>query len=222
MRAWMLALLLAVPGWAAADCRAALDRAARSVVLIEGQGVYGSGVVIGHNRVLTAAHVVAGLDHIWVRVAGERRAASLVTRRPDDDLALLVAPTGDLPALPLARAPLAPGETVWAVGYPRGGPQRRGRGQFDYRRDGALYTSAPVDFGQSGGALLRCDGRRATLAGIVRAFGAERVDGELRRLDDLSVATAGTRVRDFLRHGAPLARVLMRFLHPAESVARAD
>ncbi len=223
MRARMLGMwLLCLPGWAAAHCDAALPGALRSVVPVEGAGVFGSGVVVARDRVVTAAHVVAGLDRIWVRLDGARRPATLVTQRPDDDLALLMVPTGDRAPLALARSGLRHGETVWAVGYPRGGPLHSGRGRFDYARGGALYTSAPVDFGQSGGALLRCEQSRLTLAGIVRAFGAERVDGELRRLDDLSVATAGTRLRAFLRRGRPLAAVLARFLRPALALARAE
>jgi S1-C subfamily serine protease len=89
-----------------------------------GQVQEGSSVVVGPERVLTNAHVVAGADRVSVAPAnGVGRAASVVFFDPSTDVAVLDVPDLDVGAVAVARPPGAAARNEVAVaGYPRGGP----------------------------------------------------------------------------------------------------
>jgi len=82
----------------------------------------GSGFVIAEDRVVTNAHVVAGVDRPVVELPGrEARDGQVVYFDPVDDIAVIA--VDDLEADPLEVAPVLPAGSSAAVqGYPHGGP----------------------------------------------------------------------------------------------------
>jgi S1-C subfamily serine protease len=106
----------------------ALEVAAQSVVRITGnafacgQSQSGSGFVVADDRVVTNAHVVAGVSAPVVEVPGKgAQAATVVYFDPTDDLAVLAVTS--LAADPLTlTSTLAAGSTGVTDGYPLGGP----------------------------------------------------------------------------------------------------
>ena len=106
----------------------ALSVAAQSVVRVVGnaaacgQSQSGSGFIIAPDRIVTTAHVVAGVTEPVVQtLAGEALTGRIVYFDPVDDLAVIA--VSDIIAEPLRRAPtLEPGSSAVANGYPYGGP----------------------------------------------------------------------------------------------------
>ena len=106
---------------------AAVKEARASVVKVTtqsrrcGQGQEGTGWVLGKDRIVTNAHVVAGAD--WIRVEGldDSALARVVVFDPERDLAVLDAPGLDAPALDRG-ADLKRGESGAVVGFPLDGP----------------------------------------------------------------------------------------------------
>ena len=106
----------------------ALDAAAQSVVRITGnasacgQNQAGSGFVISDDRVVTNAHVVAGVEQPVVETpAGQVLTATIVYFDPETDLAVIAVPGLDSPALTLGDT-AADGAKGVINGYPYGGP----------------------------------------------------------------------------------------------------
>jgi S1-C subfamily serine protease len=165
-----------------------LHRAQRGIVKIVGdaaecgRGQEGSGAVIAPQRVVTNAHVVAGVDAPTVQVGGtgDRLPARVVLFDPRKDVAVLAVP--DLRAVPLqlAKRDLIHSDDAVVAGFPRNGPFRAGAarvravlsasGEDIYGGAGvtrevySLYAN--VQQGNSGGPLLDTSGR---VAGIVFA-----------------------------------------------------
>ncbi|MEI2730558.1 MAG: MarP family serine protease [Dermatophilaceae bacterium] len=174
------------PGAAIASSDAVV-RAAASVVKVTGlaeacaRGQEGSGFVVATDRVLTNAHVVAGMPSPTVQVGGSRRSlpARVVVFDPARDLAVLAVDGLGVAPLPLGGQ-LADGDEAVVAGYPLDGPLRldpaRVRATVDavgsdiYDRPGvrrqvySLYTR--VEPGNSGGPLLDSAGR---VVGVVFA-----------------------------------------------------
>ena len=165
------ATLVNTPGVAAA---------ADSMIKITGvaeacnRGQEGSGWVVAPERVVTNAHVVAGMRTATLRIQGTGRsyAGHVVLFDPERDLAVLAAP--GLPAAPLTPGPeLGRGDGGVVAGFPLDGPYRldaarvrevvRARGADIYGQSGttrevySLY--ARVRPGNSGGPLLSTGGR---------------------------------------------------------------
>ncbi len=168
-----------------------LRAAQGSVVKVTGvaddcsRGLEGSGFVAerldGSARVVTNAHVVAGVDDPLVQPqgAGRRYPATVVAYDPARDLAVL-----DVPGLAAAALPRAPelerGAAAVVAGFPLDGPytlatarvrevvSAQGRDVYDsatvLRRVYSVYSQ--VQPGNSGGPLLTEDGR---VAGVVFA-----------------------------------------------------
>lgn len=164
----------------------ALNTAAQSVVRITGNayacGVSqsGSGFVVYDDRVVTNAHVVAGVTEPVVEtLSGQSLAGTIVYFDPVDDLAVIAVPGLDAPALPLGAT--LPANTDAAIeGYPYGGPFTSGAANVisvtspavpdiygETRNQREVYTlAADVREGNSGGPLLTLDG---SVAGVVFA-----------------------------------------------------
>ncbi|THJ68774.1 MarP family serine protease [Arthrobacter echini] len=163
-----------------------LAAAADSVVRITGtayqcgQNQTGSGFVIAPGRVITNAHVVAGVGEPVVEVPGEVALPGRVVRL-DTSRDLAVIAVDDLQAAPLPLGEeLENGTTAAFAGYPAGGPYRIQPASVQglspvlvnniYGVDAQPLTvyslAANVQQGNSGGPLLDLQGR---VAGVVFA-----------------------------------------------------
>ncbi|MFD6322013.1 MarP family serine protease [Streptomyces sp. NPDC058442] len=158
---------------------AAATRAAqRSTVKVEGvaglQGREGSGFVYATERVMTNAHVVAGIDRPTVRVGGVGRAyeARVVLFDPQKDVAVLYVPELQAPVLRFDDD-AGRGDPAVVAGYPQDGDldlraatvagRVQAKGQNIYG-DRAVVREiysirSLVRPGNSGGPLLTTDGR---------------------------------------------------------------
>jgi S1-C subfamily serine protease len=86
-----------------------------------GQGVEGSGFVYAPDRIMTNAHVVAGVTTPLIDVhGGEGVSGRVVYYNPDIDVAVIAVPTGTL--RPLRFASAAAGDAVAILGFPQNGP----------------------------------------------------------------------------------------------------
>ncbi|MDO8382087.1 MAG: MarP family serine protease [Microbacterium sp.] len=145
----------------------------------------GSGFVIAADRVVTNAHVVAGVDRPVVELPGrEARDGRVVYFDPIGDIAVIA--VDDLDAEPLDVVPVLPAGSSAAVqGYPHGGPFESMSAAVlavgtvpvpDIYDESSnlreIYTlEANVRPGNSGGPLLTADG---DVAGLVFARGGEQ------------------------------------------------
>lgn len=164
----------------------ALTQAAQSVARITGTAyacgitASGSGFVIADDRVVTNAHVVAGVDAPLVELPGQpAKEGRVIYFDPTDDLAVIAVDGLDAAALPVVPA-LAVGSAAVVQGYPYGGPFTSGNAQVvsegtvpvpdiygDQSAPREIYAlDAVVRPGNSGGPLLTSTG---DVAGVVFA-----------------------------------------------------
>lgn len=158
----------------------AVVAAARSVVRIQGEAlgcegslVTGTGVVYAENRVLTNAHVVAGVTSPSVAVPGGLvYTAEVVHFDPRTDVAVLRITDLGVRPVPFGESP-DQGDAVVALGYTGGGPLQAipgrvrdvvtARGTDIYGGRGVVREMvalrAQVDPGDSGGPVLDAQGR---------------------------------------------------------------
>ncbi len=147
----------------------------------------GSGVIIdGQGHIVTNQHVIANADEIRVQLADGRTAvASVVGRDPDTDLAVLQIKLRDLPVMPLGRSDqLRVGDVVLAIGDSLGLSQTVTHGIVSATSrqqlgiatlEDFIQTDAPINFGNSGGALIDTNGE---LIGINTAIVAKSLGVE--------------------------------------------
>lgn len=169
---------------------AALTAAAQSVVRVTGvaaecsQSQSGSGFVVTSGRIVTNAHVVAGVSEPLIETpGGEVLTGVVVYFDPIDDLAVIA--VANLSAPPLTMAPTAMKNASGVIdGYPFGGPFVTSPAEVlavntanvsDIYGSSAnpreVYSLATtVNEGDSGGPFLLEDG---TVAGVVFAKSAE-------------------------------------------------
>ena len=86
-----------------------------------GRGVEGSGFLYAPNRLMTNAHVVAGVDDPEVLIGDDSVPAEVVYYNPDLDIAVLALDSGDTPTLAFDRTAEAT-DGVAILGYPQDGP----------------------------------------------------------------------------------------------------
>ncbi|KJL44884.1 MarP family serine protease [Microbacterium trichothecenolyticum] len=170
-----------------------LQRAAASVARVSGnayacgRGSSGTGFVVAEDRVVTNAHVVAGVDTPIVELPGvPAREGRIVYFDPIDDLAVIAVDDLGGTALPLSPT-LAAGAAAVVQGYPYGGPftmvpasvQSVGVANVPDVYDTSwnpreIYSlQAVVRPGNSGGPLLTGDGE---VAGVVFARAEDEDD----------------------------------------------
>lgn len=151
-----------------------------------GRGVEGTGFVYARNRVMTNAHVVAGVSDPEVSIDGGTELARVVLYDPRLDVAVLALDTGDTRALRFDTSTGA-GDPVAVLGFPQDGPfnaqTARVRAQQNLRSPD-IYGSGTVVRevfslrglvrpGNSGGPIVTPAGR---VAGVV--FAASVTDPE--------------------------------------------
>lgn len=189
----------------------AVTKARRAVVKITGEaagcdrGQEGSGAVVAAHRVVTNAHVVAGVSHPYVQVGGKGKqySARVVFFDPTRDLAVLAVPQLKVKPLQLADD-LERADDAVVVGYPNDGPFTvsparvrkivQASGEDIYGNEGAvrevysLYVK--VRPGNSGGPVLDPSGN---VVGVVFA----------KSLDDANTGYALTmdEARDAIEEG---------------------
>jgi serine peptidase DegS len=147
----------------------------------------GSGVIVddaGH--IVTNHHVIANADSVRVQLADGRIAdAHIVGRDPDTDLAVLKIDLTPLPIAVLGRSDqLKVGDVVLAIGNPVGLSQTVTHGIVSATSrqqlgiaalEDFIQTDAPINFGNSGGALVDSSG---ALVGINTAIVAKNLGVE--------------------------------------------
>ncbi|MCP2369374.1 S1-C subfamily serine protease [Agromyces terreus] len=160
-----------------------ITAAAASVVRITGTAfecgvsMSGSGFVIAPDRIVTNAHVVAGVDEPVVETPGlAARSGRVVAYDAGLDLAVIAVDGLGADALPIADP--AAGSEIAVAGYPFGGPLelRPGSvmsvGPVTFLEDDGSSTrdvmtlAADVDHGNSGGPVITGDG---AVGGVVFA-----------------------------------------------------
>ncbi|HEY8457686.1 MAG TPA: MarP family serine protease [Actinopolymorphaceae bacterium] len=192
-----------------------VERASRSVVRVTGlapscsRSLEGSGFVYARDRVMTNAHVVAGVTEPKVSTSdGESYDAEVVLYNPERDIAVLAVP--DLPLQPLRLDDEAKaGDQGAVLGYPNNGPfwagpariraEQRLRGPDIYNREQvvrevfSLY--AQVRPGNSGGPLVSESG---AVTGVIFAASVEDAQtGYALTIDEIEDdARAGRRADD--------------------------
>lgn len=167
--------------------------AGESVLKIRGRApscnraIEGTGFVIGPQRMLTNAHVVAGTERVVVEQGEDLLEATVMHYDPQRDLAVLDVPGLDRAVLPWAGEELGSGTDVVAVGYPldAGLTFSPGRIQTDFTLRGpdiydsqtvtrGVYTVlADIRSGNSGGPLLDTTGQ---VVGVVFGAAIDRPD----------------------------------------------
>jgi serine peptidase DegS len=147
----------------------------------------GSGVIVdpaGH--IVTNHHVIANADSVRVQLADGRVAdARVVGRDPDTDLAVLKIDLTPLPVADFGRSDLLKvGDVVLAIGNPVGLSQTVTHGIVSATSrqqlgiaplEDFIQTDAPINFGNSGGALIDTNGM---LIGINTAIVAKNIGVE--------------------------------------------
>jgi serine protease Do len=135
------------------------------------QRALGSGVIVSTDGyILTNNHVVDGADEIKVELTDDRTlSAKLVGTDKPSDLALLKVSAGDLHPIAIGNSEgVRVGDVVLAVGNPLGVGQTvtmgiiSAKGRSTTVGDGGyedfLQTDAPINHGNSGGALVNTKG----------------------------------------------------------------
>jgi S1-C subfamily serine protease len=147
--------------------------------------VEGSGFVFAADRVMTNAHVVAGVDQPEVEVAGEQHKATVVLYDPEKDVAVLAVPDLALRPLAFATRPVDTNDDAIVLGYPEDGPFFAGAARIRDRmeiRGPDIYDSRTVTrqvysiygdvrSGNSGGPLIAPDG---TVLGVIFAAAVDQ------------------------------------------------
>jgi S1-C subfamily serine protease len=136
-----------------------------------GRGIEGTGFVYAPDRLMTNAHVVAGVDDPEVEIDGTTEPADVVYYNPDLDIAVLSLDTGSIASLPF-DATAKDQDGVAILGYPQDGPYdvRPARIRSEDRlRSPDIYGSGAVVRevfsirglvrpGNSGGPIVDSDG----------------------------------------------------------------
>jgi serine protease DegS len=147
----------------------------------------GSGVIVDESgHIVTNHHVIANAESVQVQLADGRVAdAHIVGRDPDTDLAVLKINLGSLPVATFGRSDqLKVGDVVLAIGNPIGLSQTVTHGIVSATSrqqlgiaplEDFIQTDAPINFGNSGGALVDSSG---ALIGINTAIVAKNLGVE--------------------------------------------
>ena len=189
-----------------------VTRAGSSVLKVRGtndcgRGIEGSGFVYAADRLMTNAHVVAGVDNPQVVVGDDTTDATVVFYDSDLDIAVLEFDSGAIPVLPFTPLDQAaqPKDPIAILGYPLDGGFDIESGRVrakqtlrspDIYGDGAVIRDVfsirgLVRPGNSGGPIVDSAGQ---VVGVV--FAASVTD------DDTGYALTADQVRDAADEGS--------------------
>ena len=189
-------------------------RAAVSVLKVRGEndcgrGVEGTGFLYAEDRLMTNAHVVAGVDRPEVSIGDHVEAADVVFFDEGLDIAVLAVDDKERPALRFAGG-ARPGDAAAVLGYPEDGPytvaaarirDRQRLRSPDIYGEGAVVREVfsvrgVIRPGNSGGPLVSS---RGAVVGVV--FAASVTDG------DTGYALTAAQVQQAARDGQGSAAV---------------
>lgn len=149
-----------------------------------GQSQTGSGFAVTGDRVMTNAHVVAGVESPQVEsFDGQLFTGQVVAFDPEIDVAIIALPGAQLPVVEFGEV-LEPGEPAFVLGFPSGGPHQILSAEIQARGPATVANiydenpqlrdvyqlAAEVRQGNSGGALVGEDG---LVAGLIFARASE-------------------------------------------------
>jgi S1-C subfamily serine protease len=188
-----------------------VTRAGASVLKVRGtnscgRGIEGSGFVYAEGRLMTNAHVVAGVDDPQIVVGDDNVDARVVFYDSDLDIAVLDFDSGAIPTIPFTAQdePAQPKDPIAILGYPQDGPFDIESGRIramqtlrspDIYGDGAVIREVfslrgLVRPGNSGGPIVDSAGQ---VVGVV--FAASVTD------DDTGYALTADQVSDAAAEG---------------------
>ncbi|HIY85642.1 MAG TPA: MarP family serine protease [Candidatus Yaniella excrementavium] len=162
-----------------------------------GQSQTGSGFALTDDRVLTNAHVVAGVEEPQVESHdGQLFTGEVVAFDPEVDVAVIALPEADLPAVEFGDV-IDPGEPAFVLGYPSGGPHQITGAEVQARGPASVaniydenpqlrdvyQVSADVRQGNSGGALIDDEG---FVAGVIFARASDTEVGYALTAEEIS------------------------------------
>src|SRR5699024_5377165 len=162
-----------------------------------GQSQTGSGFALTDDRVLTNAHVVAGVEEPQVESHdGQLFTGEVVAFDPEVDVAVIALPEADLPAVEFGDV-IDPGEPAFVLGYPSGGPHQITGAEVQARGPASVaniydenpqlrdvyQVSADVRQGNSGGALIDDEG---FVAGVIFAHASDTEVGYALTAEEIS------------------------------------
>ncbi len=141
---------------------------------------YGSGVVIGPERLITNCHVLAKAKAVQVRRENVSYGAKLEYADAERDLCTLTVKGFTAPAVRIrGMADLKVGQRVYAVGNPERLALTLSEGLISGLRSEdpqlpPIQTSAPISLGSSGGGLFDAEGQLVGITTLI-VVGRERV-----------------------------------------------
>lgn len=168
----ILAILMAILLSPAANAfdQQSMMRVFFSIVLVRGYNpdgslAYGSGVVVGENRVVTNCHVLRKTNQAWVSQGEEAFAIVSVQVDAMHDLCLLN--TDRMPIKPVvlgSTANLGKGDEIFSIGHSNGVPAPHAsygqiKSVYPYEGGNVVRTNARFSLGASGSALFDGQGQ---------------------------------------------------------------
>lgn len=162
-----------------------------------GQSQTGSGFAVSTNRVMTNAHVVAGVEAPQVESHdGQLFTGEVVAFDPDVDVAVIALPGADLPPVEFGDV-IEPGGHAFVLGFPSGGPHQITGAEVQARGPATVANiydenpqlrdvyqiAADVRQGNSGGALVNEAG---FVTGVIFARASEAEIGYALTLEEVS------------------------------------
>ena len=141
----------------------------QSVVMIRGYndkgGVsYGSGVVVGENKVITNCHIFRSTKQPWVSRGEDTYTITAVQADRWHDLCLVAAPSLPLKPVPLGKASsIKRGQEVLAIGHSNGVPNPLTsagavKTTYDFEGGSVIRSSAKFLMGASGSGIFDLEG----------------------------------------------------------------